>query len=327
MKRRDFVKISTLTGLGALAAPSMVFSNINDGTIKGLQGKRIGIIGLDTSHSEVFTRIINNGEVSGGYKVVAAYAQGSPDIPSAVEMRPRITEAVKKMGVEIVDSIETLLKKVDCVLLETNDGRPHYEQALPVLMAGKRMFVDKPVAHNLKDAERIYAASKKYGTPIFSSSALRYEQNIVKATSGAFGKVIGADVYTPADYDQHHLDMAWYGIHGVEMLFTLMGTGCVEVIRTHTEDTDILTGRWNDGRIASVRGIRKGAANIAGTAYCENNIVPVGPFTTYQPLVQEIVNFFDTGVVPVSPAETIEIFKFMHAADKSKKSRKFEKLY
>lgn len=189
------------------------------------------------------------------------------------------------------------------------------------------MFIDKPVAHNLKDAQRIYAASRQYGTPIFSSSALRYEENILKVTSCEYGKVLGADGYTPAALDPHHLDMAWYGIHGVEMLFTLMGTGCTEVIRTHSSDADVITGRWNDGRIASVRGIREGAANIAGTAFSEKSIVPVGPFTTYKPLVEEIIKFFDTGIVPVAAEETLEIFRFMETADRSKKSKRFEKLY
>lgn len=327
MKRRDFVKLSALTGIGALVSPSMGFSDDNLKLDNTLVGKRIGIIGLDTSHSQVFTQMINNGEVEGGYRVVAAYAHGSPDIPSALDMKPRITEAVNGMGVEIVDSIDELLTKVDFVLLETNDGRPHYEQALPVLKAGKRMFIDKPIAHSLKDAERIFQASKKYNTPIFSSSALRYEDNLVKAKSGVYGKVLGADVYTPAQYDPHHLDMAWYGIHGVEMLFSLMGTGCEEVIRTHTEGTDVITGRWKDGRIASVRGIRHGASNIAGTVFCEKSIAPIGPFTTYLPLVKEIIKFFETGVIPFDPQETVEIFRFMDAADRSRKSKKFEKLY
>ena len=327
MKRRDFVKLSALTTFGSIATPNKIFSSSGFIVNDSLDRKRIGIIGLDTSHSQVFTQIINSGEVSAGFKVVAAYPHGSPDIESALKMKPRITEAVKNMGVEIVNSIEELLLKVDYVLLETNDGRLHYEQALSVLKAGKRMFIDKPIAHNLKDAIKIYEASMKYNTPIFSSSALRYEENIMKVKSGEYGKVLGADVYTPAHFDKNHIDMAWYGIHGVEMLFTLLGKGCKEVIRTHEIDTDVITGRWSDGRVATVRGIRKGVANIAGTAFCENAIAPVGPFTTYRPLVQEIINFFESGIIPIGAEETLEIFRFMEAADKSKRSKKFEKLY
>lgn len=327
VNRRDFVKMTAITGAGLSLLPLVGSSmgKVLNKKMSNLQ-KRIGIIGLDTSHSEVFTRMINMGEFSNGYKVVAAYPHGSPDIASALEMKPRIIEAVKSMGVEIVDSIDALLDKVDFVLLESNDGRPHLEQALPVLRVGKRMFIDKPIAHNLADTKKIFEASKKYNTPIFSTSALRYEANILKATSGEFGKVLGADVYTPAEIDKNHIDMAWYGIHGVEMLFTLMGTGCEKVIRAHTKDTDLITGVWKDGRIATVRGIRKGAANIAGTAFCENKIVPVGPFSTYQPLVTKILDFFSTGISPISHLETIEMFRFMEAADQSKKTGKYVKL-
>ncbi len=282
-------------------------------------GKRIGIIGLDTSHSEVFTKMINSGEVGGGYKVVAAYPHGSPDIPEALKMKPGIMAAVQKLGVEIVDSIDALLQKVDVVLLETIDGRPHYEQALPVLKAGKRMFIDKPVAANLADAKKIFAASKKYNTPVFSSSALRFDPTVQKVVNGSIGKVTGADVYTPAAIESRHMDMAWYGIHGVEMLFTVMGPGCKSVSRTYQEGTDLLVGTWEDGRIGTVRGIRAGSANIAGTAFGDNGIVSLGPFSTYVPLVQKIIAFFDTGIPPVSEAETLEIFTFMHAADTSRK--------
>lgn len=322
--RRSFVQMTGLATLGVASysfAPTYFNSLISpdDRDLVPIMGKRVGIIGLDTSHSEVFTRMINSGELSGGYKVVAAYPHGSVDIPAALKMKPGITEAVIAMGVEIVDSIETLLGKVDVVLLETIDGRPHYEQALPVLKSGKPMFIDKPLAADLSDAEKIYAASRKYKSPIFSSSALRYDQKVQEVVNGSIGKVIGADVYTPAEIEPHHLDLAWYGIHGVEMLFTVMGPGCREVSRTYREGTDLVTGVWNDGRIGTVRGIRAGASNIAGTAFGEKGISPLGPFSSYVPLVETIVAFFDSGIPPVTEAETLDIFKFMHAADLSRK--------
>ncbi|MCM4167110.1 Inositol 2-dehydrogenase/D-chiro-inositol 3-dehydrogenase [Arenibacter antarcticus] len=322
--RRSFVQMTGLASLGVASysfapIPINSFVSPKDLEIAPLKGKRVGIIGLDTSHSEVFTRMINSGEVSGGYKVVAAYPHGSADIPEALKMKPGITKAVMAMGVEIVDSIETLLEKVDVVLLETIDGRPHYEQALPVLKSGKPMFIDKPLAADLADAEKIYAASRKYKSPIFSSSALRYDQKVQEVVNGAIGKVTGADVYTPAVIEPHHMDLAWYGIHGVEMLFTVMGPGCKEVSRVYREGTDLVTGVWDDGRIGTVRGIRAGASNIAGTAFGEKGISPLGPFSSYVPLVESIITFFNSGIPPVSELETLEIFKFMHAADLSRK--------
>jgi len=315
--RRAFLRSSAIAGAGLTLLP---FSGVSHPfKSSSFSGKRIGVIGLDTSHSEVFTKTINNkGEGMNGFKVVAAYPHGSKDIPSALKMKPKITEAVRSEGVQIVSSIEELIKKVDVVLLESNDGRPHYEQALPVLMAGKRMFIDKPLAADLQDARRIFEAARKYNAPVFTSSALRFDPNVQKVVSGSIGRVTGADVYTPGEIDANHLDLAWYAIHGVEMLFTVMGKGCRTVTRIHQDGTDLVTGVWEDGRIGTVRAIRKGAANIAGTAFGEKGIAPLGPFSSYDPLIKQIITFFETGVPPVSEEETLEIFSFIHAADLSK---------
>ena len=118
------------------------------------------------------------------------------------------------------------------VLLETNDGRPHLEQALQVLKAGKPMFIDKPVAASLSDAIAIYDAAKNYKVPIFSSSSLRYMESVQDVVKGKIGTVLGADTFSPATLEKSHPDLFWYGIHGVEILFTIMGTGCKQVTRT-----------------------------------------------------------------------------------------------
>lgn len=316
--RRLFIRNSAIAGIGLSLTPSLSFSFSKD--VSSSTGKRIGIIGLDTSHSEAFTKEINNGG-SGmlGFKVVAAYPHGSKDIPAALEMKPKIIEAVKKEGVEIVASIEELLKKVDVVLLESIDGRTHYEQALPVLRAGKKLFIDKPLAATLKDAKRIFQAARKFKTPVFSSSALRFDKNVQKVVQGSIGKVLGADVYSPGEIEVGHLDLSWYAIHGVEMLFTVMGKGCVEVSRIHQENTDLITGVWEDGRIGTVRAIRKSPVGIAGVAFGDKGTASLGPFSTYDPLLKQIIDFFDTGTPPVSETETMEIFSFMHAADLSRK--------
>lgn len=317
IKRRDFIKSSVLTGAALGLAPTLSAKTLFSGAEAG---KRIGVIGLDTSHSEVFTRMINTGGADmKGYKVVAAYPHGSKDIPSAIEMKPRITAAVQKLGVELVDSIEALVEQVDYILLESNDGRPHLEQALPVFKAGKKVFIDKPIAANYKGAKAIFEASKQYNVATFSSSALRYDNNVRKVVDGSIGKVQGADVYAPGTLDPHHSDLAWYAIHAVEMLFTVMGPGCKTVQRTHHADADVIVGTWADGRIGTVRAIRKGATNIAGTAFGEKGIAPLGPFSGYDPLVKEIINFFDGGKAPVTPEETLEIFAFIDATDRSKK--------
>lgn len=318
MDRRQFIRITSLASGAGLLSPQISIGR----EWKGEAGKRVGVIGLDTSHSEVFTKMINKGgEGMKGYRVTAAYPHGSNDIASALKMKPDITKAVQGMGVKLVDSIEELLKEVDVVLLESNDGKVHLEQALPVFKAGKRVFIDKPVAPSLAQAKAIFKASAEFNTPMFTSSALRFDANVQKVVKGSVGKVTGADVYTPAEIDPGHLDLAWYAIHGVEMLFTVMGPGCKQVSRTYTDGADMVVGVWDDNRIGTVRAIRKGAANIAGTAFGEKGIAPLGPFSGYEPLVKEIINFFETGNPPVKEEETLAIFNFINGAQESRRKK------
>ncbi len=319
LNRRKFIKASALTGLGLSLAGS-VFPLM--GKESSTSGKRVGIIGLDTSHSIAFAKEINSAENSslyGGYKVVAAYPKGSADIESSVKRIPGFTEEIKNMGIEIVESIPALLKKVDVILLETNDGRIHLEQALPVFKAGKTLFIDKPIAASLEDAILIFEASKHYKVPVFSASSLRYTANVQAVVNGKIGKVLGAETYSPATIEKTHPDFFWYGIHGVELLYTAMGTGCKELIRIHTEGTDVTVGTWNDGRIGTFRGNRTGKHLYGGTAFGENADAELGPYDGYKPLLVEIIKFFQTGNPPVSPEETLEICAFMEAADESKR--------
>lgn len=321
--RREFIQQLAIVG-----GTSLAFSVAPAEVLAKQKVKKIGIIGLDTSHSEMFTKDINEGSLKDrGYRVIAAYPHGSRDIPSALGMKQEIIDAVKKMGVEIVDSIDSLLKQVDFILLESNDGRVHYEQAEKVIKAKKPMFIDKPMAENLEKVQAIFQLAAKNNVPIFSSSSLRYDKLVREVNAGKIGKVLGADVYTPAEIEPNHIDQAWYMIHGVEMLFSVMGTGCKEVFRAFHPDFEQVVGIWNDGRIGSVRGIRKGASDIAGIAFGETGISQLGPFAGYGPLVAEILNFFDTGKVPVSNEETIEIFRFMEAAQRSKTSHQVENLF
>ena len=282
-------------------------------------GKRIGIIGLDTSHSTAFTKVLNAPDAPAeykGYRVVAAYPYGSKDIESSTSRIAGYTEEVKKAGVDIVDSVNELLPKVDVVLLETNDGRLHLEQATQVLKAGKRVFIDKPIAASLADVVAIFKTAKKYNVPIFTSSSLRY----IKGVEGVDkSQVLGADTFSPAKLEKTHPDLFWYGIHGVETLFTVMGRGCQQVVRVHTDNTDVVVGTWADGRIGTFRGTRTGKAEYGGTVYGEKGNVVLGPYMGYEPLLREIIRYFDTGIVPVTPEETLEIFAFMEAADESKR--------
>ena len=279
---------------------------------------KVGIIGLDTSHAIAFTNVLNADKPSpdvAGCRVVAAYPKGSADIKSSVDRVPGYIEQVKKKGVEIVDSIDELVKRVDAVLLESNDGRVHLEQVRPVLKAGKPVFIDKPMAGSLKDVITIFAEAKAAGVPVFSSSSLRYGKTTQAARNGSLGRIQRCETSSPCSLEPHHPDLFWYGIHGVESLFAVMGTGCQSVTRTTEDNKVVVTGKWAGGRV----GIFREGKGYGGKAAGDQGEGPVGAYEGYEPLVVEFVKFFRTGKPPVSAEETIEIFAFMEAADASKR--------
>jgi len=281
---------------------------------------RIGMIGLDTSHVTAFTETINNPQAKGhvpGAKVIAAFKGGSPDIESSISRVDGYTKTLaEKYGVEICDSIEAVCEKVDAVMIESVDGRPHLEQARKVIAAKKILFLDKPVGGSLKDAIEIYRLAKEAGVPVFSSSSLRFAKSTQAVRNGSIGKLSYAQTTSPASLEPHHPDLYWYGVHGCEALFTVMGSGCESVKRGTTEDGKIeVTGIWKGGRT----GIFREGKGYSGTAKGEKGEAKIGNFDGYQPLVAEVVKFFKTKKPPVTPEETIELFAFMEAADESKR--------
>lgn len=303
--------VSTVVGLGQAA-------RAQNGLV------RVGIIGLDTSHVVAFTRAMNDPSATGelaSVEVVVAYPGGSPDIPDSANRVEGFTRQLRdEFKVEIVDSIDALLSRVDAVLLESVDGRPHLDQVRPVFAARKPVFIDKPVAGSLADAVEIFRLAEEAKVPCFSSSSLRFSPGILgMRKDDRVGDVLGCEAYGPCSLEPHHPDLFWYGVHGVEILYTIMGPGCLSVTRVQTGGVEHVTGTWKDGRVGTFRGIKSGKTGYGAMVFGTKGIAPSGDYAGYEPLVVEIARFFKTGQPPVSAEETIELFAFMEAADESKR--------
>ena len=271
---------------------------------------RIGIVGLDTSHVTAFTKLLNDASdpshVPGG-KVVAAVKTFSADIPSSAEkVEGYAAQLQKDFGVKLVASIEALCREVDCVMIESVDGRPHLAQARAVIAAKKRLFIDKPVGGTLRDTLEIFRLAQEAGVPVFTASAYRYYDSMVELKKADVGEVRSAISYGPAHLEEHHPDLFWYGVHPSEALFTA--------------DTDVVTGTWSGGRLGILHGLRTKPLPHKVTIFGTKSVAEQKPGgDSYAPLVREIMRFFETGVSPVAAEETIELFAFMEAADESKR--------
>ena len=281
---------------------------------------RAGIIGTDTSHVPAFTKAFRD-HPEWRIKVVAAFKGGSPDFPISANRLEGFAKTIQtEYGVEIVDSIDALLAKVDVVLLESVDGRPHLAQVTPVLKARKAVFVDKPLAASLEDARKIAALARETGTPLFTSSSVRFHPDIPRMrTVDSIGKVQRVQANYQLNVVPFHPDLYYYGVHGVEALYAVMGTGCTTLSRKVAPDSDVTTCTWKDGRVGVYNALLKADPKLPVLELTgSSGTASTGPAANYDGLIVAIAEFFHTGRSPVPIAETLEVLEFMTAAQMSK---------
>ena len=289
---------------------------------------RLGVLDFDTSHVVEFTKRLNKKGVAKDQWVEGAtVVVGCPGTSKIMPERiAGITAAMQKLGVPLVEKPTDMIGKVDGMLIESQGGGAHYAAARPFLEAGIPCYIDKPFTCGVADAKKIAALAARKKVGVFSASSLRYATELVAYMADAKkGKILGAVAFGPAPYFEGKSDVPLnpglyhYGIHAVEILYTLMGPGCVRVSCLHEKDVDVVTGQWKDGRAATVRGIRSGNAGYGFTAFSEkgikHSVLDTG--TTYRELVKQVVLFFETKKAPVDLSVTIEMMAFIEAALKS----------
>lgn len=281
------------------------------------------MIGLDTSHAVAFTVLLNDPQAPGhvpGARVTAAFRWGSPELPekSLARLEGFATELQQRYGVELCDSVDAVLERCDAVMIESVDGRQHLAIARAVFPARKPVFIDKPLAGSLADGLAMAQLARAHGVPWFSASALRFAPAVTRLSSRR-DAIRGAVALSPCEIEPHHPDLFWYGIHGVEMLYALLGAGCESVSRVAAPNGDVVTGRWRDGRLGVFYGHRGTRAQFGFEAVLPTEIVAEPVAADYAPLVRQIVEFFQQGRAPVSSWEMIEVLAFMEAADESKR--------
>ena len=285
---------------------------------------RLGILDFDTSHVIEFTTRLNHKHAdkeqwAEGAEVVIGCPGESRIMPERI---PGYKMQMEKLGVPLVEKPADMIGKVDGMLIESQEGGVHWERARPFLEAGVPCYIDKPFTCGVADARKIVELASKKKLPVFSASSLRYAPELVEYVGDTkHGKVLGALAYGPAPLSgsERNPGLFHYGIHAVEILYTLMGPGCQRVTCTHEKDCDVVTGQWDDGRLATVRGIRGGHADYGCLAFSEKGVqpVPMSPKYIYRELLKWIVEMFVTGKSPLDPAVTVEIVGFIEAAYRS----------
>lgn len=311
---------------------------------------KIGLLGIDNFGSVAYTEFFNKphpDEIFAGARVVAAYPIGSPDYPGSdkllADWKKQLLEMYQKPQdpkdavppIEMVSNLDELLQKCDGIMIFSMDGRLHLAQATAVLKARKPLFISRPLASSPADAVAIMKLAAETGTPCWSSSQHRYSGGFIGMRNHPeVGRVIGCDVYGGWTVNAPAADAFMRPLHSIETLYTIMGPGVVSVTCTSTPNTELITALWKDGRVGTYRGIKEGAVKYSATVFGEKGVSTAGiyghgvpvkgvvptddKYVGYEGLAIEMAKFFKGGPVPVSPAETLEIFALMQAAEESK---------
>lgn len=287
---------------------------------------RLGLIGLDTSHVEALASAFNDPQsphALPGARIEVAFPGGSADFPLSIDRVPRFTQSLEsRYGIRMVSSPRQVAEQVDAVLLTSVDGRVHLSQFEAVVDLKRPTFLDKPFATTSADARAIAALASAHGTPLFSSSNLRFANSLQAALADDRGGAIyGADFAGPMTLQPTQPGFFWYGIHTVEMVYAALGRGCRDVTVHSAPDHDLAVGRWEDGRIGVARGNRCGNGAFVGVLHRERGQqwidTSIGT-PAHQRLAAAILEFFRGGPPPVSLPETVEIMRFLEAANESR---------
>ena len=197
-------------------------------------------------------------------------------------------------------SIEEVVEKSDCIcVLAPSNPEVHERLADLALRSGKPLYIDKPFAPSAEAAKRMFALAEQYNTPLMSSSALRYGDELLDGKVKELAPSIFCTTGGGRSFDE-------YGIHQLEMIVAMMGSDVKDMTLKGDEKTLTLTLEYADGRIAQA------AYNLyfpftVSAAGDKGSLMLPAMNNTFQNLIANMMQFFATGVSPIAKEETIAI--------------------
>jgi len=273
---------------------------------------RLGIVALESTHVDAFCRIFNSDPSEPtrleGAAVVALCDQDNDPA--------RVAELQHEWKIEVVVSRPSdLLGMVDAALICARDGSRHLEQAEPFLEEGLPVFVDKPMALDLDDANEMIGLALDHGAPLMSASGLRYADELTAALE-ALGdeEVVHASLVGPGE-------LFFYGIHLTDMLSAIMGPGVQAVANVGEVEFDLMAVSFGDGRSASLQLLREAHARHHGELLTADGSVcfEIQAHTFYNRLMQRFLAMVETGEPPISYEEMLEALAVLVAAGRSQR--------
>ena len=200
---------------------------------------RIGLVDLDTSHPQAFTRILR---AMPGVEVSALW-DGHDVRPEGYDR-----EFAREHQIPHVCSrLEEMPDLVDAAMLHGTNWDTHCDKALVFLQAKKPVLIDKPVVGTVRDCDRLVNLQAKHGVPVFGGSSLRCAEEVV-----ALREAIGPREHLASVVASGPGDFFNYGIHTTEMLQGFAGIGIRSVKMVTEKRVPILAVTYHDGLVALI---------------------------------------------------------------------------
>ena len=270
--------------------------------------KKIGFIDYYISewHANNYPQWINDACEKLGAEYKVAYAWAELDV--SPKYGENTAEWCERFGTDKCETIAELCEKSDViVILAPSDPEKHLGYAEEALKYGKRTYIDKTFSPDYATARKIFDIAERYGTPFFSSSALRYGEEL--ATDFECREVIttGSGSNLPE-----------YIVHQAEMVVKKLGLGAERVMAESFGTQTHIHVEYPDNRTATMIF----APSIPFTVYMSEagEAKPVyRPVTSayFVGLITDMVRFFEEGTVSFDTAETLEVMKVREGAVKA----------
>lgn len=234
---------------------------------------RIGIIGSDSSHADIFSKLLNIPDPDTGelqfpdFKVTGIFG-----------LDKARTEQVAKDGKIgfIAEIPEQLIGQVDAVMVVLRHGGIHTEYALTFIEAGIPTWIDKPFAISNEDARKLISAAKEHNTLLTGGSTCKYTPDILMAKNevekgSRIGKVKTAVLNFPATLENEYGGIYFYGAHLAEMAMMAFGYDAVSVIAS--EKNGIVTAIVKYDRYQITLNFIPGSNEYYAVLYGENGTI------------------------------------------------------
>jgi virulence factor len=273
---------------------------------------RLALLGVNTSHADAFARIFNGTETDDPLIDDATITTiWGNDLARIDELatRHRIANRVTHPS-DIIGNVDAVL-----VVDDTNGGALHAELAKPFLEAGIPVFVDKPMTTSYADAVELFEIAARTGAPLLSCSSLRFAVELEPARRelAKIGNLSSIISVGPGDW-------FYYGVHAVELLGAIAGTGATSIHRHIFPERDIAVIGYENGPTAVVETLRDASYVFELTAYGEDGHVAfevVDSTGFYTNTMREVVRMSETGISPLTPDQTLEVLAILHAGTRS----------